>query len=148
MADLPDIPNPNEIPKLSKFRRPRSEKKLKSKMTILCRKKADRHDKNAWYKVKTVEKTRKTTQTNKVRAGPYWTVIRDSDNEAIGWYEWAHDWYEENGDKPDWIQNYVSVLDSDDDSEDESPDFDPTYKRDYKNPYTFESVCIFPNLQQ
>ena len=127
VADLPDIPNPNEIPKLPKFRRPRSEKKLKSKMTIMCRKKADRHDKDAWYKVATVEKTRKTTTVNKIPTGPYWTVIRDSDNEAIGWYEWAHDWYEDGEEKPDWIQNYVSVLDSDDDSEDESPDFDPTY---------------------
>ena len=127
VADIPDIPNPNRIPKLPKFRRPEKDRNLRKGMTIICRKKADRHNKNAWYKVKTVEKTRKTTTGNKMPMGPYWTVIRDKDDEAISWYEWSHDWYEEGEERPDWIQNYVAVLDSDDESEDESPDFDPTY---------------------
>ena len=127
VADLPDIPDPNKIPKLPKFRRPEKDKTLRKGMTIFCRKKADRHKKSAWYKIRTVEKTRKTTTVNKMPTGPYWTVIRDEDDEAIGWYEWSHDWYEEGEERPDWIQNYVAVLDSDDESEDESPDFDPTY---------------------
>ena len=127
VADLPDIPDPNKIPKLPKFRRPEKDKTLRKGMTIFCRKKADRHKKSAWYKIRTVEKTRKTTTVNKMPTGPYWTVIRDEDDEAIGWYEWSHDWYEEGEERPDWIQNYVAVLDSDDESEDESPEFDPTY---------------------
>ena len=135
-ADLPDIPDPNKIPILPKFRRPNISQPLKRGQTVWVRPKAFRHDKEAWYKAKIVQRTRKTTNDgpNKSPSGPYWTIIKlgesPENDKEIGWYEWAHDWHEVDQSRPDWVQNYIAELDSDDDDDmdqDEEPDFDSTF---------------------
>ena len=132
----------NKIPPLPKFRRPGTKSKMITGKDYWIREKALRHDDDAWYKVKIIQKTRKATKhgpPGRPQTGPYWTAKRIEDGELFGLYEWSFDFFQEGEHMPDWIKNYVSVLDSDDDSGDEFEDTDITLvtfvdPKDYNTP--------------
>ena len=132
----------DDIPPLPKFRRPGTKSKLTKGGEFWIREKALRHDDDAWYKVKMIQKTRKATKhgpPSRPQTGPYWTAMRMEDGELFGLYEWSFDFFREGEYMPDWIKNYVSVLDSDDDSGNEFEDMDITlvtfiHPKDYGTP--------------
>ena len=106
------------IEPLQKFRRPDKnvKTKLKTGVTIWVRAKSQRHNKDAWYQIKLIQRTSKSSRDKKTgkNNGPHWNVERLSDQHKIGWYEWSHDYYTDGEDKPDWVKNYITYVDSDD----------------------------------